>query len=515
MAVQDSAVQDSAVPVSEDVAVLVVGGGPAGLAAAVELASLTVPVLLVERRVEPLRLPRATVISTRSMEVVRSWGLQDRVLAGGVDVEWKLRVIETAARAAEGTSYDVGYPSREESALISPVAPACVPQDHLERVLLGHLRSLPSARVDLGTELVGLEGRSDGVRVELRAVGSTAMQHRQARYVQARYVVAADGARSTIRSAVGVQMRGEEDLLGAATVQFTAPLWAVLGPYRYGIYAVTHPEGAGTLLPAGPGDRWLFGRSGDHLAGGTLDLTATEAVRLIRTAAGVPGLPVQIERIGTFQSAAQVAERFRAGNVFLAGDAAHRVTPRGGTGMNTALQDGYDIGWKLGWVLRGWAGAGLLDSYELERRPVAEHNVARSADPDGSRRSVGSELRADVGGRIAHHWLPGRLERDTSTLDLLGPGLTLFTGPDHAGWVPAAARTGELVPVGVRPLDQLTARALGVPPVGALLVRPDGAPAGLLARATSGLRGAIRSVTAPLAVRQEEPDREPHLSHFP
>ena len=92
--------------------------------------------------------------------------------------------------------------------------------------------------------------------------------------------------------------------------------------------------------------------------------------------------------------------------VFLVGDAAHRVTPRGGTGMNTAIADGYDLGWKLGWVLRGWAGRELLDSYEAERRPVAEHNVARSADPSGSRRRVDQELHADLGGRIPHVWLP-------------------------------------------------------------------------------------------------------------
>jgi putative polyketide hydroxylase len=281
-------------------------------------------------------------------------------------------------------------------------------------------------------------------------------------------------------------------------VSFRAPLWDVIGPHRYGIYAVTHPDAVGSFLPAGPSDRWLFGRSTNSAEGGNL-LTADKAVRLIRTAAGVARLPVDIERIGLFQSAAQVAERFRAGDIFLVGDAAHRVTPRGGTGMNTALHGGYDVGWKLAWVLRGWAAASLLDTYELERRPVAEHNVARSANPEGTRRSASSELRADVGGRIAHHWLPG--EDDTSTLDLIGPGLTLFTGPDPSTWRTAAARVLETVPVVVRSVDVLTARALGVPLAGALLVRPDGAPAGLLAsHAASGLRSAVRSVTAPSAV---------------
>ena len=92
-----------------------------------------------------------------------------------------------------------------------------------------------------------------------------------------------------------------------------------------------------------------------------------------------------------FTFSAAIAERFRAGAAFLIGDAAHRVTPRGGTGMNTAIADGFNLGWKLSWVLNGWAPDSLLNTYETERRPVAEHNLARSLDPLGSRRSVREE----------------------------------------------------------------------------------------------------------------------------
>jgi 2-polyprenyl-6-methoxyphenol hydroxylase-like FAD-dependent oxidoreductase len=95
-----------------------------------------------------------------------------------------------------------------------------------------------------------------------------------------------------------------------------------------------------------------------------------------------------MERVGRFSFAAQIAARYRDQRVVLVGDAAHRVTPRGGTGMNTAIHDGFDLAWKLGWVLRGWAAPGLLDSYQTGRRPVGLHNTARSADPDGSRRDV-------------------------------------------------------------------------------------------------------------------------------
>lgn len=193
-------------------------------------------------------------------------------------------------------------------------------------------------------------------------------------------------------------------------------------------------------------------------------------IEQIRDGVGDPSLHPRIERIGRFTFAAQMAERYRGGNAFLVGDAAHRVTPRGGTGMNTALQDGYDLGWKLAWVLNGWESADLLDSYEAERRPVAEHNLARSADPAGSLRSPWDELEVDLGRRIPHVWHDGR-----STLDLLGPGLTLFTGPEGA---PDVATIGGLAPLVVRTVDESSARALGIDGHEELLVRPDGVPVG-------------------------------------
>lgn len=181
-----------------------------------------------------------------------------------------------------------------------------------------------------------------------------------------------------------------------------------------------------------------------------------------------------IERSRWFSSAAQLAKRYSSGRFFLAGDAAHRVTPRGGMGLNLALHDGFDLGWKLAWVLRGWAKPALLDTYEAERRPVAEHIAARSADPKGTRRTAEQEVHVDLGGRIAHVW-----SDDRSTLDLLGTGLTLFTGRDGAAWDAAVATLSAHVRVSVQRLGTIAARAIGAAGHSAL-VRPDGQPAGLL-----------------------------------
>jgi putative polyketide hydroxylase len=189
----------------------------------------------------------------------------------------------------------------------------------------------------------------------------------------------------------------------------------------------------------------------------------------------VSDLPVRVEGTRHFSSGAQVAEHWRVGRVFLAGDAAHRVTPRGGTGLNLALHDGYDLGWKLGWVLRGWEAPALLDSYEAERRPIVEYAVARSADPNGSRRAPEQEVQIDLGGRIPHVW-----ERDRSTLDLLGPGLTLFADRHGCDWDAAAAALAGSAPVEVRLLEPVVARAVGAFGDSALLVRPDGKPAGVV-----------------------------------
>jgi 2-polyprenyl-6-methoxyphenol hydroxylase-like FAD-dependent oxidoreductase len=444
--------------------VLIVGAGPAGLATAIELARRGIRSTLVERRDGTSALPRATAISTRTMELMRHWGLEDRVRAGAADVDFLGWAGPTLADPA-GEAFSVGFPTREQAEAISPTGPTCAPQDHLEPVLLAHLRAYGLTEIHLGTELIELDQDADGARAVLRDRASGAIS-----VVDAAFVVGADGAHSTVRDQVGIRMTGPDRLVEHVSTLFRAPLWQVVQDRRFGIYVITHPQADGIFVPSGPGDRWMYGQELSPDGPRMEDYTEDRLTELIRTASGVPDLRPRVLQTSSFSFAAQIAERYRDRHVFLVGDAAHRVTPRGGTGLNTAIHDGFDLGWKLGWVMRGWGPEQLLDTYEAERRPIGLANTARSADPDGTRSGADDALSRDLNGRLPHAWTrPG-----VSTLDLLGVGYTLLAGASADHWRWEAGAIAGAAPLGVHVVDDAVAQTLGVGRGGAVLLRPDG-----------------------------------------
>jgi len=453
--------------VREEFQVAVVGAGPGGLASAVTLGSYGVETLVVERRPRSSTLPRATVASTGTMELLRRWGLEAKAWQRSIDVEWQAWACPTLAQAGRGKPVEVGLPTREQAALVSPTSPACLPQDELEPMLEEHLGSFGSVRLERSVELLSLEREADGGHV-LTLAGPSG-RHR----IRARYLVGADGVRSRVREALGIASEGVGRLADRFAVLLHAPLWELVGDHRYGIYFLG--DGS-SFIPAGKPDRWVFAVEREGEAGDVEELTHDQLAQRIREAAGVPGLPVEIERAMPVAFGVGLAERFRDGNAFLIGDAAHRVTPRGGTGLNTAIRDGFDIGWRLAWVLRSWAHDRLLEGYERERRPVAEFNTRRSARADGSILNTAAGLNTDIGGRIAHVWLP-RNGQLVSTLDLLTEGLTLFAG-SGCDECPQSNQAGS-PPVTVERLDAIAARALGLSTAGSLLAGPDGSPVGL------------------------------------
>ncbi|MGH3788954.1 MAG: FAD-dependent monooxygenase [Pseudonocardiaceae bacterium] len=206
-------------------------------------------------------------------------------------------------------------------------------------------------------------------------------------------------------------------------------------------------------MPTSTDDRWIYGRKLHPDRGESItDWTPRRCIELIRAGTGLPDLQPEILAIMPFVMGGHVATAFRAGRTFLVGDAAHRATPVGGIGMNTAIHAAHNLGWKLAWVLRGWAGEALLDSCEAERRPIGTENVQRSLRRDPA--PAGAGLAWDLGVRYSsavieagsgtgtgerapHAWV----RRRVSTLDLFGLlqlGLlsgTIVTGASITGFL--------------------------------------------------------------------------------
>lgn len=503
------------------VPVLIVGAGPTGLCTSILLSRYGIPSLLVERHASTSIYPRATGVSTRTMELFRQWGLDRRVRAAGFELEDSAARVSLTLAQPELARLPL-FPQAHEALAVSPVTPWACPQDALEPVLLEYARSYSEAQVVFGTELTSLEQDGEGVSATIidRMTGSTTL-------VRARYIVAADGAHSRVRELLGIPMQGPDHLADYLSILFHADLTRLIQGRVHGLYFIQYPEAPGVFVPTSTDGRWVFGMEWHPERGERLeDYDRERCITLVRTAAGVPDLDLELVGVQGFTFAAQVAQRYCEGNIFLAGDAAHRMTPSGGMGMNTGIHDAHNLAWKLAAVLKGWADATLLETYESERRPVGLRNTKRS----DTRRSIGrhegearqheeneaswTDLEIDLGycyestaiipessaedgtaparsrftcrpgARAPHVWLARDGQR-ISTLDLYDRTLTLLTGSAGAAWSEAAdsVATTHGIPLAVnrigpegelRDVDHNWGETYEVDTDGALLVRPDG-----------------------------------------
>ena len=480
-----------------EVPVLIVGGGPAGLTASLLLSRHGVESLLVDKRVTASPLPRARGVHARAMEILRVCG-----------VEPDLRAVELPITSgAEWRPRLTGAPTREDvlpSAAgtdVSPCEGLSVSQDVFESVLRDRARGYAGARLLVGTLLESLEVSDAGVEAALLDQGSG----RRSR-VRARWMIAADGARSGIRGQLGIAMNGPDDLGRQHMIAFRADLTAYTGENPRGIYFLT--ETGAALIWTHPGHRWVISIPDRPATGDAPDLEAT-----VRDALGAPGLPVEVLGSNRWTAAAQSAAQYRRGPVFLAGDAAHRFPPAGATGVSAAMHDAHNLAWKIAAVLGGRAGPALLDSYPVEREPIGQRNAtetgtawSRMTNANGSPftgRSLaqidmgyqyrspaitadgspdadppGADYRpsATPGCRAPHLWIDNSGRRK-STIDLPDRNIVLLTAEPGASWraaAQAASRTLRL------PIDSHVIREpewpcrYGVTPAGAVLVRPDG-----------------------------------------
>ena len=472
-----------------DVDVVVVGAGPAGLTAAAALARSGVSVLVIEKHPGLSVFPKATGLRPRTMEILRSWGLEQTVLEQSQPT--RLSMLVTPRLGVPGTEISMGLPTDEETLAVSPSRIALCPQDRLEAILLTHLLEC-GGDVRFDTTLVGIDQDSDSVTVTVQPTATRASQQ-----MRARYVVGADGARSSVRALLGIELESlgsEGNHLG---VLFRADLSSVVPAVPHALTLVVAPGAEGMVVPTGEPGRWIYDiewhpNNGDTLA----DWPAQSMVERIQAATGLPALQPEILGMFPWDFGAAVARRQQLGRVFLVGDAAHRTTPRGATGMNTGIADAHNLGWKLAFVVRGWAGSALLDTYEQERAAVGRANAQASLvtslgasseaalDTDFGVRYRSSATRGDaalVGARAPHVWVTYEGAR-ASTIDLFDGRLTLLTGVCADEWRVATAELGCAgVPIRVVSLGheledptEALSTAYGLGKSGAVLVRPDG-----------------------------------------
>jgi putative polyketide hydroxylase len=506
-------------PMYDDEApVLIVGGALTGLSSAVFLGAHGVPCVVVERHPDLLIHPRLRGINPRTVELFRQVGLEPAIQAAsyisGEQYAWvPIRAETLADEEYAGIDEEEG----DASDAASPSAFGPIDQDKLEILLRDRAREL-GADVRFATELMSFEQDGTGVTAVLqdRRTGTE-------RTLRANYLIAADGANSSIRRRLGVDVDGPGLLYHTITAMVEADLTPALRGRRVDMAYLQRPQPY-TILMAhdAVGQHWVFATGYDPERESIEDYTDERVAGMVRAAAGLPGVEVELspQIPGTdltvlgFSIGAHVARQYRAGRVFLAGDAARINPPTGGLGGNTGIQDAHNLAWKLVAVLRGQAGPALLDTYHDERHPTGLLTMQQAFARFGSRMGPGAEVPLVDYGAVAMGYryrssavlggsedisplLPEELTgqpgtraphvsitlggRKISTIDLYGRRFVLLAGTNGTAWISAAERIMQRLDV---PLDAYRfgvelagaggAVAHGVGTDGALVVRPDG-----------------------------------------
>ena len=461
---------------------------------AIGLRRLGIDPVVVERHPSTLDFPKGRLVSVRTMEILREWGIDRDLEAAALPREESLFIFSGASLLAD-TFERTGQGAQALAA--SPTQRLLCDQMVMEEVLLDHVRALD---VDLrfSTNLLSFTQGPGSVIAELTDDSGRRFS------LEAEWMVAADGARSDTRTALGFERSGSGRHGSAVSIYFRAPLGERMSGRTAGRYDLASIPGASVLVVDND-RRWLIIRPYDPEVESPDRFTHDWAHDLARRAIGDPGIPVEIVGIKFWETSTLVADSYRDRRVLLAGDAAHVVTPIGGLGMNCGIADAHNLAWKLAAVISGWATARLLDTYESERRPVAiataeaskgaarppatGHGVilgysydSTAIVPDGTPERIFADpvndyvASARPGNRAPHYWLDEA--QTSSTVDLFGKRFTVLTDKLGEPLVTAAIAQPSLlgqVPVRVVALDdQSWNDQYGVKAGGAVVVRPDG-----------------------------------------
>jgi 2-polyprenyl-6-methoxyphenol hydroxylase-like FAD-dependent oxidoreductase len=366
-----------------DTPVLIIGGGPVGLTMGIDLAWRGQSCVIVEQRTEPTAHPKATLLGARSMELYRRWGLDDAIYSAALPEEHPYYIIFTTRLAGqelhrfqspsirETRTRDPRALARYRELSWSPYGKTQIGQQALEPVLLRHAREQTGLSLRHGWKCESLVQHDDCVIANLVEPSTGRRQS-----VRADYLVACDGGASDIRRALGIRMGGRGKMRANVSLFFrSAEFLEAHGLGIANLYFVFTPDSFGVFTAIDGRELWNFQYYFFDPAkqNETLDPEA-----ILFRAMGRP-FAFELLAITHWHHHQSVARQWRDRRIFLAGDAAHLFAPTGGVGMNTGIGDAADLGWKLDAVLAGWGGPGLLDSYEIERKPIAIRNSLISA----------------------------------------------------------------------------------------------------------------------------------------
>ncbi|WP_416529893.1 FAD-dependent oxidoreductase [Streptomyces coelicoflavus] len=377
------------------VPVLVVGGSLVGLSMSVFLGRLGVRHTLVERHAGTSIHPRGRGNNVRTMEIFRVAGTEPDIRRAAATLADNHGILQTPTLVGDAGEWlfkqiDPG----NGLARFSPSSWCLCSQNDLEPELLTHAVNL-GGDLRFGTELLSFETDADGATaiVKSRETG----EHTT---IRADYLVAADGPRSPVREQLGIGQSGPGDLFHNVSITFRSRRLAdVVGDRRFIVCYLTDENADGALLPVDNRENWVFHAPWHPEQGETVeDFTDERCAAHIRRAVGDPDLDVEITGKAPWHAAQRVARSYRSGRVLLAGDSAHEMSPTGAFGSNTGIQDAHNLAWKLAAVLEGWAGEPLLDTYDTERRPVAEATSARAAHRSVEHSHPGFAPPAGMGG---------------------------------------------------------------------------------------------------------------------
>ena len=356
-----------------DVPVLIVGGGPVGLLGAQLLAQRGIQSLVAEKHVQRLEAPKAHALNPRSLEICAAAGLaMDEIHAVATPAHEGayVRMVETLSHNPIGS---IAYERQDEAVrAVTPWPLINIEQPKFEQVVERAVAASPLIALRRGLEWQSFQSSDEGVVSTLneRSTGETVT-------VRSRYLIACDGANSAVRKALGIGLEGPEGIANHMMIHFEADLRHVVADKPGILFFLFGPGINGTLIAYDIAKTWVMMHPCNPDAS-EAEFDEAYCHAAITSAVGTAVPDLKIKGVRGWKMSALLAERYQDGRVFLAGDAGHHFPPTGGLGLNTGLADIDNLVWKIAAVEAGWAGPGLLKSYEDERRIIAQTNMGQS-----------------------------------------------------------------------------------------------------------------------------------------